>query len=265
MTMIINPYIFGSSTTPLVEPTVTASMRLWLKSNVGVTTVGTVTPLVSNWADQSGKSNNAFQNSASYRAVYNYIDPALNNLPALDFQAGGDDSMQVVASTSLNFSANGFTIFVAANITSWFSSYATLLQHSNGSTWTQGWGIMAVPGSKLRFFVNNWNNTANYVELPISPTNRMTLFKFQWDKAQGRLIASYDQSPGGSDNSILKVTTISSYVSPSEALEIMRGGFGAVTYDTSGKLGDILIYEGVTSSATDTSVETYLKQKYNIV
>ena len=265
MTMIINPYMFGTTATPLVEPAVTASMRLWLKSNVGVTTVGTTTQLVSNWADQSGKSNNAFQNSASYRAAYNFIDPALNNLPALDFQAGGDDSMQVVASTSLNFSANGFTIFVAANITSWFSSYATLLQHSNGSTWTQGWGIMAVPGSKIRFFVNNWNNTANYVELPIPPTGQKTIFKFQWDKAQGRLIASYDQNPGGLDNSILKVTTITGYVNPTEALEIMRGGFGAVTYDTSGKLGDILIYEGVTSTATDTSVETYLKQKYNIV
>lgn len=266
MSMIINPYVYGTTTSPgVVPPAITSDMKLWLKSDAGVTTVlSGSTPLVSGWADQTTNGNNGFQNTTSYRPVYYSTDSTLNNLPALDFQAGGDDSMQIVASTSLNFSANGFTIYIVANVTSWFSTYSTLMQHSNGSTWTQGWGIMGVPGSNLRFFLNNWNNTANYIDLPLPTTNKKTLFKFQWDKAAGVMRASYFQGTSGMNNNATKAFTLT-YTNPAEALEIFRGGFGAVSYDTSGKLGDIIMYSGATSTSVDNDVQTYLKQKYNIV
>jgi hypothetical protein len=256
--------MFGGSTpSVIVPPTLTTSIKLWLKSDAGVVTTGAVTPLVTNWNDQSTFANNASQPLSSYRPAYYFEDLAMNNVPSIDFQAGGDDSMAIPASASLNLSANGFTIYIVANVSSWFSIYSPLLQHSNGSTWTQGWGIMAVPGSKIRFFLNNWNNAANYIELPVPAVNKRTLYKFQWNKASSSFNASYYQGSTGLNNSGSKAFTLS-YTNPVEALEIMRGGAGAVSYDTTGKLGEILIYEGVTSAGDDVIVQNYLNQKFNV-
>jgi len=229
--------------------------NLRLESTSGFTTVS---GLISNWADQSGYGNNAFQNTTSYRPTYAASDASMNNLPSATFSAGGDDSMQITGSSSLNFSTNGFSIYIVANIQSWFSTYSMLMQHSNGSTWTQGWG-MFVTGSQMRFFVQNWNNSANYVSLTAPLTGYRTLFKFTWNKTV--MNASYRQNStttSGTKN------YSGAYTNPTEALEIMRGGFGATSYDTSGKLGAIFMYNRALNSSEDGAIQNYLKSKYNI-
>lgn len=257
MSMIIDPYRFASSNPdPGVVPL--TNLRIHLESDNGVTTVGTSPPLVSLWNDQTTNNNDGFQNTTSYRPSYLATDPLLNNLPSLTFSAGGDDSMGVVASTSLNFSTNGFTIYVVAYVQEWYNALSMLLQHSNGSTWTQGWGMLYI-NNQMRFFVSNWNNPLNYVEIPSPLLNRKTLFKFSWDKTTIR--ASYRQ------NGVTTSGTLAyggAYVNPTQAWEIFRGGFGTTTYDVSGKLGAILGYSGVLSAQDELDLENYLKTKYGI-
>lgn len=257
MTMIIDPYRFASSNSnPGSVPL--SNLRIHLESDNGVTTVGTSPLLVSNWNDQTANNNDAFQNTTSYRPSYLATDSVLNNLPSLTFSAGGDDSMNVVASTSLNFSTNGFTIYVVGYVQAWFNALSMLLQHSNGSTWTQGWGMLYI-NNNFRFFVNNWNNTSNYVEVVAPAVNQKTLFKFSWDKTT--IKGSYRQ--GGVTTSGTKAYA-GAYVNPSEAWEIFRGGFGTTIYDVSGKLGAILAYSGVLSAQDELNLENYLKTKYGI-
>lgn len=253
--MIINPYIFSAGGGAVIGNVPQTNLRLHLESDSGVTTIS---GLVSEWADQTTYLNKAFQNTNSYRPTYAATDSSVNNLPSLTFSAGGDDSMNIVASTSLNFSTNGFTIYVVGYIQSWFNTLSMLIQHSNGSTWTQGWGVLYT-GGNLRYFVNNWNNTANYVEVVAPAINQRTLFKFSWDKTT--IKASYRQ--GGVTTSGTKAYA-GAYINPSEAWEIFRGGFGTTIYDTSGKLGAILAYSGILSTQDELDLENYLKSKYGI-
>jgi hypothetical protein len=254
--MIIDPYRFSTSGGGGSIPP--SNLRIHLESDFGVTTVGTSPALVSTWSDGTNNSNDGFQGTPNYRPSYLATDPVLNNLPSLTFSAGSDDSMVVAASSSLNFSTNGFTIYVVGYIQSWFNALSMVLQHSNGSTWTQGWGMLYI-NNTFRFFVNNWNNTANYVQLTAPAVNQKTLFKFTWDKTTIR--ASYRQN--GVTTSGTKAYA-GAYTNPVEAWEIFRGGAGTTIYDVSGKLGAIMAYSGVLSAQDELDLENYLKNKYGV-
>ena len=254
--MIINPYIFSTGGGVVIGTVPQTNLRLHLESDSGVTTIS---GLVSQWADQTTNLNNATQTDPSYRPAYASTDSLINNLPSITFNAGGDDAMSILASTSLNFSTNGFTIYVVGYIQSWFNALSMLIQHSNGSTWTQGWGILYTSGN-FRFFVNNWNNTANYVELTAPAVNHKILFKFSWDKTTIR--ASYRQN--GVTTSGTKAYS-GAYTNPTQSWELFRGGAGTTIYDTSGKLGAVLAYSGVLSAQDELNLENYLKSKYGII
>lgn len=257
MSMIIDPYRFSSAIIdPGTVPNNGSNLRVWLESNANV--FYNSSNQVDYWYDQTTYHNDAVQPTPSYKPLAIGNDPAMNNLQSISFQAGSDDALSIASSSSLNLSANGFSIYVVANISSWFSTWAMMLQHSNGSTWTQGWGML-VYNNQLRFFVNNWNNLPNYIPLAVPALNTRTLYKFTWNKTT--ITGSYRQNG---------VTTSGSkaysgpYVNPVEGIEIMRGGFGATSLDTSGKLGAILIYDGILSAQDDLSLQNYLKNKYGI-
>lgn len=250
--MIINPYQVSNSFIP------TTNLRVWLRADEGVTY--DVSNLVSAWADQSGNSLNAFQNTTTYKPLYVASNPTFNNKPTINFSAAGNDYMNLpISSVLLNFSA-GFTIYVVAKV-SFTNTFNMLIQHTNGSTWTQGWGILYYNStSSYRFFVNNWNNVANYVELAQTNTSSDQIYKFKWN---GTTITA----------AILGSVPISGtkafagpYTNPSATynVEIARGG--STIYDFSSEIPEILMYaSGNIGTANETGIENYLKSKYGIV
>ena len=251
--MIINPYQVNGSGGGFVP---TGNLRVWLKSNVGVTYDGS--NLVSGWADQSGNSLNAFQSTTTYKPLYVASNPSFNNQPTINFSAGSDDFLSLPISALLNFST-GFTIYVVAKV-SFANTFNMLIQHSNGSTWTQGWGILYYNSiGSYRFFVNNWNNVANYVELAQTNTTSDQIYKFKWD---GTTITA----------AILGSVPVSGtkafsgpYTNPSATynVEIARGG--STIYDFTSEIPEILMYNsGNIGAANELALETYLKNKYGI-
>lgn len=251
--MIINPYQTGS--TGGFVPT--GNLRVWLKADAGVTYDGS--NLVSAWADQSGNALNAFQNTTTYKPLYTPSSPAFNNQPVINFSAGSDDFMNLpISSTLLNFSS-GFTIYVVAKV-AFANTFNMLIQHSNGSTWTQGWGILYYNSTNsYRFFVNNWNNVANYVELFQTNTASDQIYKFKWDGTTitaailGSVPASGTKAFSGP------------YTNPSATynVEIARGG--STIYDMSCDIGEILMYNsGALGVSNELGIENYLKNKYGI-
>ena len=233
----------------------TTGMVLNLESDSGVTLSGSN---ASNWADQSGNSNDAFQSGSTSRMpLYASSDSRVNNLPSLYFNAGTDEFMDITYDATLNFSTNGFSCFIVTYPTSWFSTFAFLFGHTNGTSWTQGWGMFNY-ASKLRCFIDNWNVASQRVELNTPATNQIMLVKMIWDKStisaeyrQGGVTTSGTQSYSGS------MTTATSF-----PLQIARGGSGS--YDSSQVFGQIILYDYALSSADQTSVEDYLKNKFNI-
>lgn len=248
--MIINPYQTLSS---FVTPT---DLKVWLRADQGVTYDGS--NLVSAWNDQSGNGINAFQNTTTYKPLYVASSVHFNNKPVISFAAGGDDYMNLPISPLLNFSA-GFTIYVVAKV-SFANTFNMLIQHSNGSTWTQGWGILYYNStSSYRFFVNNWNNAANYVELAQTNTASDQIYKFKWDGTTitaailGSVPASGTKAFAGP------------YTNPSATynVEIARGA--STIYDMTADIPEILMYSsGNIGAINEAGIENYLKNKYGI-
>lgn len=254
MSMIIDPYRFGAATPIGNVPS--SNLRLHLESDFGLTLVSSGTK-VNEWADQSGNLNKAFQNSSSYQPTYVPSSSLVNNLPGIDFSSPANSSMAVALSPTLNFSSAGFTLYMVLNIQT-YTLYGTFMQHSNDSVWSQGWGIIYY-NNNLRFWINNWNNVANYVELTAPTVGSRILLKFSWDKTT--IKASYRKA---------NVTTAGTkayagaYTHPAYSLSIMTPSGGNTTNDISSTLGAILMYNGVLSAQDELDLETYLKSKYGI-
>lgn len=252
--MIINPYIFQTQGNVIIGNVPTTNLRLHLESDQNVVETGLK---VNHWNDQTLYANNAFQNSTTYKPTYATTDSSMNNLPSITFSSPSYDSMQIVASSSLNFSANGFTIYLVCNIQQ-LTLYSTLIQHSNDGFWGQGWGIIGA-NSSLRFFIQSWNTPANFVELPEPTINQKIMVKFSWDKTTMK--ASYRMN--GVTNSISKSFS-GAYTSPTYALSICSPSASSTSGLVSAKFGAILMYDGVLSAQNELDLENYLKSKYGI-
>lgn len=255
--MIINPYIFQTQGGGNPGSVPTTNLRLHLESTSGVTYDGT--NKINLWSDQTAYANNAFQNPTTYKPTYSALDTSMNNLPSITFSSPSFDSMQITANASLNFSANGFTIYLVCTIPQ-LTLYGALIQHSNDDTWTQGWGIIGATSS-LRFFIQNWNNTPNYIDLPEPASNQKLLIKFSWDKTTMKASV---RNQSGFTNASTKAYS-GAYTNPSVPLSISAADpFVQTSGYVSSKFGAILMYDGVLSAQDELNLENYLKTKYGI-
>lgn len=255
--MIINPYIFQTQGGNEGGSVPTSNLRMHLKSDSNVSY--NVSNLVNIWGDQTAYLNNATQSSDARKPTYSALDTTMNNLPSLTFSGGSDDVMYVSPNSSLDFSANGFSMYMVVYVQSFSSSYSTLIAHTNDATMTQGWGIYYYNG-ELTYFINNYNNVSNYVRIPNLNVNQKTLVKFTWDK--NTIFGSYRQN--GSTTQGTKAYS-GAYTNPnSYNLSLMNLPGGNTVYDISGKFGEVLLYNGVLSVQDDLNLQNYLKSKYGI-
>lgn len=255
--MIINPYIFSAGGGTIIGNVPQTNLSLFLESDFGTTLVS---GKVSQWNDKSTNINNAVQTTDSRRPTYSSSDTVLSGLPSLTFISGGaDSSMSIPNPLSFNLGTSGFNINIVVYLQG-YSLYSVVLQHSDGATWTKGFGILYY-NSKLRFFINNYNNVSNYIELNAPALNQKTLINFSWDKTTMK--ASYRQ--GGVTISGTKAFS-QAYIQPASTdnVSIMTASGGNTSYDTSGKLGAIVVHSYQLSTQDQTSVENYLKSKYGI-
>jgi len=254
--MIINPYIFSVGG-GVIGNVPTTNLRLYLESDNGVTYDGT--NKVSAWNDQTVYNNDPFQNTTTYKPLYSALDTSMNNLPSITFSSPSYDSMQITANTSLNFSTNGFTVYLVCTIPQ-LTLYGALIQHSNDDTWTQGWGIIGA-SSSLRFFIQNWNSTPNYIDLAEPASNQKLLIKFSWDKTT---MKASIRNQSGITTSATKAYS-GAYTNPTLPLSISAADpFTQTSGYVSSKFGAILMYDGVLSAQDELNLENYLKSKYGI-
>lgn len=254
--MIINPYIF-SSAGAVIGNVPTTNLRLYLESDNGVTYDGS--NKVSLWNDQTVYNNDPFQTPTTYKPTYSALDTSMNNLPSITFSSPSFDSMQITSNASLNFSTNGFTVYLVCTIPQ-LTLYGSLIQHSNDDTWTQGWGIIGVT-SNLRFFIQNWNSATNYIDLPDPSSTQKLLIKFSWDKTTMK--ASIRNQSGFTSASTKAYS--GAYTNPTVPLSISAADpFVQTSGYVSSKFGAILMYDGVLSVQDELNLENYLKSKYGI-
>lgn len=250
--MIIDPYRFNTGPS---GPIPLANLVVHLKSDAGINIFGSG---VNQWDGQSGTTITASQPIDARRPAYSVSNPDLNNLSSVNFNASLDHYMQLANPPQINLSANGWSIYAMVRVTSWPNIYSMLMAHTNGTVWTEGWGILYYNG-QLRYFVNNWNNVANYVSLGIPTPNKRVLYKFSWDKTTIKASQRVDGVTTSGTKAYAGAYTHPSSWTP----ELMRGNTS--TYDVNGQWGELLIYNAALSSQDDLQVENYLKTKWGLL
>jgi hypothetical protein len=229
----------------------TQNMTLWLDPSQGITTSGSD---LSAWVSQDPNNlytavpfdgTNTFTSSASQ----------LNNQPAIHFQSGG---LKVP-----NFTMGKFTIFIVAEM----DSTGIIMRH--GSVYDSGG---PTPGSGLWWFNFNahaiqfdrsgsggYNGASGYNYSSEPSTGTKHIFMMQYDTTH----ASHRVEIDGVEASLS--TVYSGDVNPTDLttdlyiMDFNNGGF-----NTSGYLGDVVIYSDYKNSTDLATITNTLKTKYGI-
>jgi len=214
---------------------VTAGMHLWLKADAGVSaTAGAV----AQWLDQSGNGRNASMATPSRQPQL--VGGALNGRPVIRF--GGSQSMyldRVATPTS-------FTVFVVGKNSMPGESFSMILGPGGNSPNNQ----LRWESSSQALFVGTGNG------LPVvTPSIGNT-------RAYHALSARYDGSVmtvyrDGNSTSSSSFTTTGPWT-------LASVGSWYSTYFMVGDLAEVIIYDRALSDAERTSMNGYLRARYNL-
>ena len=207
---------------------------------------------VSQWDDQSVELNHAVQLSASEQPIITANNANLNNLPSVDFDS--NDFMDIADDASLTVT-NGFTWYGVCSVTSFISTFSFIFGHTNGTSWTAGWGLFRSSGN-LRFYVNNWLSASQYALVPMSTLNGKSIIKCRYDKTNIELTVIGTDAGSDTQAYTANVTNVT------DPAQIAYGGSGS--YDINADYGEILYYDNPISAGDQTAIENYLKTKFNI-
>jgi hypothetical protein len=226
--MILNPYIFGGSFSPLDI----AGCVLWLKADALSLSDGDP---VATWADSSGQNNDATQ-SGSARPTYQTNE--LNGLPVVRFD-GNNDLMLLTSPITSSSPISGFVVYKKRTT-----------------------GVIMVPlcgptASFSPYFINEYSNgvmyvssEGNYTEATIEHTSFIcssTVISAGpsfavWFNGSTQSLAA--PAPGGNLDSFDRI------------------GARATSECSDGDIAEIIIYDSALSTTNRQAVENFLMTKY---
>lgn len=210
---------------------------------------------VIDWLDQSGNNNDGYDPFSSRRPILTASNANLNSLPSVDF--GNDDVINVDDSVTMDNVGNGLTLYVVFSYVSDNNSFPHLISHTNGSTWTEGWGVY-IRDNQLQFYVNNWNSPSQRVGVTYSSpvVNGKSILKCVYDRTN-----LYIELMGDNAGSATKAYTaaINTTIYP---FQLCYGG--STSWDINANIAEVIYADSTMTAAQRTNVENYLKTKFNV-
>ena len=238
------------------DPKSITGLTVWLKADAGITKDGS--NLVSDWTDQSGNGNNFSQSTAGNKPTY--TASAQNGLPAITFD-GTNDYMTTAATLTLGT----YSAFVVVSRPVWAAStYAGVWGHNFSAAGTAG-RALGVTGSAL----NNWQNNEIFsCGNGYGPSQTPYAFGPIGTKTNN----SYHliSAGNGTANSFVRINrasiaraVVNAAVTSSATSMSLGTWYLAATSDFwNGGIAEVLIYNSVLSAGDITSVENYLRSKW---
>jgi len=241
----------GRFSPELLPPTPT----VWYDANSSYITTQGSPVRVDQWGDRTINSINATGPGGTSDPLYNTTDSNFNGLPSVKFES--DDYLES-SDDSLLDSTDGFVVYMVVKMDSFPSTFSFLLGFTNGTSWTEGWGMYYYAGA-WRWFVNDWNTSAQRVEMGSwSDFTNTHIFKFKYDRTNisGEIIGP---------SAVSEVTTAYTsalQIPASEGITFAYGG--STAYDGNSTFGEVLFYNTPLTPEEETQAEDYLKDKFNI-
>ncbi|MGE3311047.1 MAG: LamG-like jellyroll fold domain-containing protein [Limisphaerales bacterium] len=227
--------------------TVTQGLTLWLKADAGVTADGGG---VTQWADQSGNNNNAFQGDPTFAPAL--VADAINGKEVLRFD-GTDDYLEVADSESLSGAGDLTSFFVVRfdDFATFRAVWAKTSVNLPGPT-----DYYAQPGSGVpRLYRGNGSGTG------------LASFDGTALRAGAFLVAGFgiegDQASHFLSSQVTTTGTLTADVADADT-SLFIGTRGDFFTKLKGDLAEVLIYDRALSPAERSTVADYLATKYDI-
>lgn len=212
---------------------------------------------VSNWADRSGNGLDLPDPpTTTDRPLYNSTDSNFNDLPSVFF---GTNEYMETADDALLACPDGFTVYIVSDISSFPSTFSSLISRTNTTSWSQGWGILYY-STNWRFWVNNWNDFSTRVDMGSNPIgiHGAHIFKLHYDKTN--IVGQIFGPNGAAETTKAYSATVTD--PSSEGITVAWGG--SDSFDINASYGEIIFYNSPLSDEDQTTTEEYLSNKYNI-
>jgi len=240
---------------PLSSDLLPPTPTVWYDANSDYITTQGSPVRVDQWDDRTSNGINATGPGGSADPIYNTSDSDFNSLPSVKFES--NDYLES-ADDALLDATDGFTVYLVVNMDSFPSTFSFLLGFTNGTSWTQGWGMYYYAGT-WRWFVNDWSTSSQRVEMGSwSDFTNTNIFKFSYDRAYicGEI---YGPSAVAEEK---QAYSSALQIPSSEGITFCYGG--SSSYDGNATIGEMLFYNSPLSSAEESQALDYLKDKYNI-
>ena len=254
----LTPGLLLAATIPLSSPAqtlpVTAGLQLWLKADAGITTNSS--GLVTSWADQSGKGNDAIQTNTAHAP--SLVMNSLNGKPTLRYPG---DTRYLDAANSASIAALTEDVTILAlvlydDVTGGYRCCVTKTA-GNGPAPFDWWNNAGSANGAANFWLGNGSGAGYQDNVGLNPP-RLGFFNvmtFSWangavnqylnDRANGT--GTY--TPGG----------------PADGGKPLRiGSRDDLVTQLKGNVAEVLIYQPALSDADRGLVITYLKNKWNL-
>jgi hypothetical protein len=237
---------------PTLPAVTSGSLALWLKADAGV--VANSAGLVSQWQDQSGKTNNASQTNATLQPLLVY-PPANGGRPAVQFngiqQSTVGNYLQCTNSVHLSNALTAFTVYMLS---------AT--SNAEDVMWVIGSPGQAGECRGEQIYTNQIGFTLWSHDYPSGfaiPTNSFHVCIDQLNTNMTSLQIS-DVTATTASNIVL---TTSGAVTPLAGFCV--GGYNPAQTagrNFPGDIAEVIIFQGALTAADVTAVNNYLQQKY---
>lgn len=214
----------------------------WYRSDLGITLNGST---VSAWADQSGNGRNLTQSTGSKQPTYNATDSQYNNKPSLTFTSGSATVL-----TNSSFTWTTFTVFLVCKVTAagyYFIRGTTPnldAYYSTGSPemFCRRTGPLT---STKSFTVSQVSSTPKTYMATMDGTHAGHIFK-----ANTSTVTTTDGSTGNPG-------------SASSGSGVFRLFSDNSSDFSSGTIAELIIYTPSISASDITTIENYLRSRYN--
>lgn len=216
------------------------NLKLHLVSDKGVVTTGSA---VTNWNDQSGNGNDAFQNTGINQPTY--VQNSINGLPAIRFN-GSTSKLTLPTSMSLGIQNNPYEMFIVGKSSS--SNIQFLI--AGGSLEQYEYHLNGASGAR---FIPT---TSAYLDMGMTGVytdGNPHVFSARASSSGGAVrVDGIDEGTSGNN------------IRSSNTANLLLGVRSDGGYYFNGDIAEVLIYNSILSTTDRNTVEQYLADRYGI-
>ncbi|WP_054023593.1 LamG-like jellyroll fold domain-containing protein [Bacillus sp. FJAT-28004] len=223
--------------TPFTPPA-SANLKLWLSADAGIST--DVNGKVSAWADQSGNTNNAIQNTAVYQPTF--VNNVINGNPVIRFDGANDSLLSSGVTGNMNTNTVIFVLRPQA-----VTNYNQTIQA------TGGWGQFVFQSTSTGQVYTGTSTSSRIT--PTDGPGANTLVANNWSKfAYVFNSGSAKLFKNGTQLASKRLSNPASWTGFSLGLNNVN--------TINGDIAEVFVYNSALSDADRQSIDAYLLSKY---